>query len=859
MAAKNIHMVCNAHLDPVWQWTWEDGLTEAISTFRIAAEFCEEHPEFVFNHNESVLYQWIMEHDKPLFERIEKLVKAGQWHIAGGAFLQPDVNTPMGESHIRQFLYGLSFFREHFNSRPRVAYNFDPFGHPEGFAQILAGCGMQAYIFCRPDFGTYDLPASSFHWQDRSGTTIVARRSDDHYLTLPNSRHDVDVKFPQFIEHYKDEAATMILWGIGNHGGGISRAEYKQLQNLVKQYPDINFIHSTPEAFFAEIAEKQVHFPIITGEIEHSFPGCYTSMQRIKRAHRRAEHMMLQTETMAALAWWAGDGDYPAAELDQAWKDILFCEFHDILPGSGVPKIEEDALAQLGHAQTILRRLRFGATVKLIKGQPKAAEGQVPIFITNPHGFTIKRQVDFEYTIAAFDMNDHTIVIKRDGKTIAYQQLSPQNNCNGQMVVRVAVDLDLSPFEICRLDASLKPVKRQSPTFRKVSKTNLVFKTKQGTLSINPKTGLIDSLIPKDSTKSLVKKNAFIPAVFDDLDHSWTCGNPQFNAANALSSQWPGWEKPAATFKLATNEQAAALSPLASDKWGYKGKTHARPIRVVEDGKLRTTVEVLFVCELSAIIRHYVITHRTGSVQIHDRVFYQHRDHMLKLMMPLNFKADHSLAEASYSVTTRKPTKVLEDHPNQRWVSAMGKDGSYVCLINSSSYAHNLTKDTLAVSVMRSPAYTSFIIQPNHPHNDNRFTPRQDQGEHQVCYELCWGSKFDEVAVTRHATLLNSEPFAYPYYPDPSQQPSQFMTANAPAVSVTPDHVQIVAVKKAMHEDALIVRLQELAGKKAKGDLTLAGYKPIPITLEPYKLGTWMIHRNGKTLDAQPCNFVEGL
>ena len=104
MSKRVIHVVCNAHLDPVWQWTWEDGLTETLSTFRVAADFCDEHDGFVFNHNEALLYHWVETYEPALFKRIRKHVRAGRWHIAGGAWLQPDVNNPNGESHIRQFL-----------------------------------------------------------------------------------------------------------------------------------------------------------------------------------------------------------------------------------------------------------------------------------------------------------------------------------------------------------------------------------------------------------------------------------------------------------------------------------------------------------------------------------------------------------------------------------------------------------------------------------------------------------------------------------------------------------------------------------------------------------------------------------
>ncbi len=93
MIRKRIHLVCNAHLDPVWLWHWEDGLTEALSTHRIAADFCEGHEDFVFNHNEALLYRWAQEYEPQLFKRIETLVRKGQWETAGGSSCSPTSTT----------------------------------------------------------------------------------------------------------------------------------------------------------------------------------------------------------------------------------------------------------------------------------------------------------------------------------------------------------------------------------------------------------------------------------------------------------------------------------------------------------------------------------------------------------------------------------------------------------------------------------------------------------------------------------------------------------------------------------------------------------------------------------------------
>src|SRR5512135_2087989 len=89
-----VHLICNAHLDPVWQWRWEEGASEALSTFRTAVELLREHEDLIFNHNEAVLYRWVQQYDPALFGEIQKLVLEGRWCISGGWYLQPDANLP---------------------------------------------------------------------------------------------------------------------------------------------------------------------------------------------------------------------------------------------------------------------------------------------------------------------------------------------------------------------------------------------------------------------------------------------------------------------------------------------------------------------------------------------------------------------------------------------------------------------------------------------------------------------------------------------------------------------------------------------------------------------------------------------
>ncbi|MFA7186089.1 MAG: hypothetical protein WC082_14410, partial [Victivallales bacterium] len=173
LTKKSIHLICNAHLDPVWLWQREEGIAEALSTFRVAASFCEKYNSFIFCHNEAILYEWVERYEPALFERIQKLVKANRWHIMGGWYLQPDCNMISGESLIRQITLGREFFRKKFGIYPKTAVNFDPFGHSRGLVQVLKKAGFESYLFMRPDRKNCKLPANLFRWRGYDGSEII--------------------------------------------------------------------------------------------------------------------------------------------------------------------------------------------------------------------------------------------------------------------------------------------------------------------------------------------------------------------------------------------------------------------------------------------------------------------------------------------------------------------------------------------------------------------------------------------------------------------------------------------------------------------------------------------------------------
>ncbi len=862
---KKIHLICNAHIDPVWLWHWEDGVTETLSTFKIAADFCEKYDDFVFNHNEAILYEWVSQYHPGLFRRIQKLSKAGKWHIAGGAFLQPDVNGPSGESHIRQYLLGLSFFKDHFNARPETAYNFDPFGHAEGMPQILSGCGMRSYIFCRPSYGDYPLPLGGFRWRDNSGCEIIARRSDDHYLT---SGSNITEKLDKWLEHYRLEEEIMILWGIGNHGGGPSEKEYLAIREYTENHPEYELIHSTPEKFMEHLLAKKDTLPEVTGEIQECCPGCYTSMARLKRLHRKAEGLYYGTENICTYAWWMNNSPYPLKELNTALKDILFSEFHDILPGSSIEQVEEESIRLLERSMEELSRLRFQKVLAIIRKDSPALQGTVPIYLVNPNPFPVAEQTEIEYNIShrGLDHFKADIQLTSNGNPVPYQRTDPENNLASDWRPRLVIKADLAAGEIRRIDASFKiQESAEFPSPASPIKGIAEFAGGGGVYRINGSTGLLDSLAGTDLKASSVKTDALLPKIYPDLDHSWVSGDPEKSGGSGLnlSGSRMVWDGPhrGKPFRIAAEEELKSIAP--GPGWNAEN-TH--PVRLLEDGPLRTVIEAIFILERTVIVRRYIIPKNLPYIEIRERVYWNHTDSILRISIPFSNSEGKCISESLYSAAERKPTAHLKEYPNQRWISVQNKESSYLTVTSSDINSHIYTGSSLELNLLRAPAYASFSFQEKNPWHVARFHPRQDQGHHRIVYRIYTGTRFQRKEAVKNGCLMNNPVSFQVYYPDPADSlkgPTHEYRRMADWIKTDSDSVLVRTVKKSEKGDYLVLRLQEASGSKTRCELEVTPFRGrISLTFTPRELKTILI-KKPETPDTQPeweeTNLVEGL
>ncbi len=424
-----IHLICNAHLDPVWQWRWMEGCGEAIATFRNAVEIINEHPDFIFNHNEAVLYEWVMKYDPPLFRQIQQLVSKGRWFIAGGWYLQPDVNLPPTENIVRHILEGKKFFREQFGVEPKVAYNFDSFGHSSGLPRLLRDHGYEFYVHMRPDKEVLDLPASIYIWEGSDGTRIPAHRIEVGFYHT--ERNNIKQHIQKGVEIARNQNRdTAVFWGLGNHGGGATREDLAIIEEMIREERDVDIFHSTTDHFFESISPVIADAPVYKGEVQRIFTGTYTSMARLKRKAVQASSAVVQMEELER--HHPGGEDEESAGLrskkvDQIWKDILFNDFHDILTGSCTRIAEEDAMELYGRAMENIREINMDILSRINRSSKKL-RAHIPVSLYNSLEGLSKFPVEFECMAdhrPFWDEEKVLVLSDRKGKIIPSQEEQP--------------------------------------------------------------------------------------------------------------------------------------------------------------------------------------------------------------------------------------------------------------------------------------------------------------------------------------------------------------------------------------------------------------------------------------------------
>lgn len=397
LPATYCHAAGHAHIDTAWLWPMAETRRKTIRSFANALELIERHPTFRFSATQPQQYAWIAEDSPELFGRITAAVEAGAWEPSGAMWVEPDCNAPSAESLVRQLLYAEAFRRAHFPGadRPRFLFLPDTFGFPAGLPQILAAARIDLFLTDKLAWNeSTEYPHTTFRWRGLDGTEILTHLTPGTNYNAPLLPADLLRGAGRLIA--KDASAVgprspfvrtwLQPYGFGDGGGGPTEETFLRA-GFADDEASLPAVEPSTIADFAaalhaeveDVETETLRLPVWDGELYiEQHRGTFTSQSRLKGLVARLERRFARLEALWATRLLLAHGatEIPAAQseafetseaplrarLAAAWKTLLLHQFHDILPGSSIAIVHEEARLALEDLERELQRLELLAT-----------------------------------------------------------------------------------------------------------------------------------------------------------------------------------------------------------------------------------------------------------------------------------------------------------------------------------------------------------------------------------------------------------------------------------------------------------------------------------------------------------------
>lgn len=353
-----VHIVLNSHLDPVWLWRRSQGKDAVLATARTACDLLDEYPDIHMTRGESWFYETVETIDPALFDRIRNHVAGGRWHVVGNWYVQSDCNLTPPPVLRKQAEWSLRYFRERFGVSVRTGYNVDSFGHAATLPDFYVKYGVVNYVMMRPGPHEKELPASIFHWGSPSGNRLLTFRIPRSYCTNRMClEEDMSANLDAALAS-ADEAVghTMLFVGVGDHGGGPIREELEWLSRRWNKTPGVEFAFSTPDYFFDEVRASGAELPAVRDELQHHAIGGYSAVGRMKRELRESADLLNAVDTGIRNGNIRLDQSQKNV-MEQAWKNLFFASFHDLLAGTSIRSAYDETYELLGASRAAAREI----------------------------------------------------------------------------------------------------------------------------------------------------------------------------------------------------------------------------------------------------------------------------------------------------------------------------------------------------------------------------------------------------------------------------------------------------------------------------------------------------------------------
>ncbi|HPP73800.1 MAG TPA: glycoside hydrolase family 38 C-terminal domain-containing protein [Armatimonadota bacterium] len=789
MNKTTVHMVGNAHIDPAWLWRWQEGFSEVLASCRSALDRMNETPGFIFCRSSSITYKWIEQTDPEMFEEIRRRVAEGRWIIVNGWIEQPDCNIPSGESFVRQSLYGKRYFLDKFGVDVNIGYNVDSFGHSAGLPQILAKSGFKYYIFFRPGAREKTIPENIFWWEGPDGSRVLAVRPPRYYCTFVGE-DDMDEHI-EIARDWRPEGLTnaICFYGVGNHGGGPTKRnlEFIQRKNAESEKMDVIFSH--PGMFLEAALSERTDFAVVRDDLQHHAVGCYTSYERVKLDNRRCELLLGTAEMFSALAQRKLGRAYPKADFAQAWENVLFNQFHDILAGTSIYEVCQEARDAHGWAAwTAAGHLNGALQTFALAADTSGMEG--PIVVFNPLPWPVTRRVDYS--------SKKPCAADEQGKPVLMQVDELEYvRCNSEQLKFFVADLPPLGWRVF----DVRTEEPGQPSDRPLEVGDNFLENEWWRIEFGPD-GMITQVRDKKNDVDVLSGPITLKVYYDKSD-TWGHYVERYD-----------------------------------DEVGrFVGRAH-----IAESGPVRASIRTIGDFGSSSIRQDVTLYRDIDTLEIRTVVDWHEKERVLKLCVPVEVDNPSAEVGAAYAYID-KDTEGYEN-PFQRWIDVTGKKDNRTygaAVLCEGKYGYDVTGSEIRMTLLRSPAYAMHHPMVTEPGKLFRWL---DQGVHEINWRLVpHVGDWREAGIPREAEVFANPPITNFAHAHTGQ-----LGRVGSLGELEPGNVILGAIKLAEDNDDLIVRLYESEGRKTTAKLQF-GEQAIKTEIGPYELKTLRITPSGEVIE----------
>jgi len=797
------HLVGQSHMDAAWLWPWTETVDVVRRTFASSLQLMYEYPQYTYSQSAAQYYEWMAQKYPDMNAEISQRIKEGRWEVVGGMWVEPDLNMPDGESLVRQLLVGKRWFKQAYGVDVKVGWNPDSFGYTLQLPQIYKKSGVDYFVTTKMTWNdTNKMPFSLFWWQSPDGSKVLTYMPLGLNDNLDPSRLSNDLAVER--KHVRGQTELMDLYGVGDHGGGPTRATLDQGMHWTDPglvAPKYEF--GTAQAFFdkveptiaadspswnyasiakgfsapAEVPGK-IAIPTWTSDLYLEYHrGVYTGQANQKRNNRDSEVAMLNAEKWSSLAWLDGQA-YPATELTEDWKKVLFNQFHDLLPGSGINVIYKDAQKDYDVVRWSTNEITDKALANLsaqVDTRAKASAGSVPVVVFNPLGWARSGEVVVKLQLpkAAATTGRLEVLDPSGHPTPIGAEVMASDPATGAVELRLHAD-DVPPLGYKVFQVTTRPARTLAKPEVALSTTADAYTLEDAALRvvIDKATGCISELYDKRSGFETLAKGG--------------CGN-QLQVYKNLPREYDAWNIDPGTYDVPPTviDKVDSIASL-----NFAGHPAVRITRVWQTSRFVQTVMLDTAME---------------AVTVDNDVDWHETHILLKAAFPLAATSPFATFEVPYGTIHRPTTrnnsweKAQFEVPALRW-GDLGDGAHGFSLINSSKYGYDAVGNMLRLTLLRSAKSPD---------------PQADMGRHHFRYALYPHAGDWKTALTERRGYEFNYPMtalAAAAHPGPLPASHSFAALDA-------SNVVLTAVKKAEDSNALIFRAYEWAGKDGTVDI----------------------------------------